>query len=273
MIVTPHGHLNEQLAALLPHHAQDGTLDAQLAAHWAATNTQQQIQQHKAEYSPLLQKPTFKRSYTFGTDNSFNNPAGFSGENGQDSDGLVSRQSKHDMEDSHFLLRSIVGVPEPVISPTAAHLPLAQGNAPSDDDKSEDATSEDESSDRPAKKRRRSKYKISKDNPRNGARNGKSRKSSLIEESNKKKRASAAAQKLQRENLTEEQKRSNHILSEQKRRNLIKRGFDDLHDLVPEIRNGGLSKSSVLMEAGNFLEKLIQDNNSFWQLAGSIPHA
>ncbi|KAH8717048.1 hypothetical protein GQ44DRAFT_742123 [Phaeosphaeriaceae sp. PMI808] len=74
--------------------------------------------------------------------------------------------------------------------------------------------------------------------------------------------------KLQRENLTEEQKRSNHILSEQKRRNLIKRGFDELHDLVPEIRNGGLSKSSVLTEAANFLEKLIEENNNFRRLTG-----
>ena len=70
------------------------------------------------------------------------------------------------------------------------------------------------------------------------------------------------------ENLTEEQKRNNHILSEQKRRNLIKQGFDDLHDLVPEIRNGGLSKSSVLTEAATFLETLIQDNIAFWQIAG-----
>lgn len=72
-----------------------------------------------------------------------------------------------------------------------------------------------------------------------------------------------ASQKPQRENLTEEQKRSNHILSEQKRRNLIKRGFDDLHDLVPEIRNGGLSKSGVLTEAANFLQQLIDDNKRY----------
>jgi hypothetical protein len=73
---------------------------------------------------------------------------------------------------------------------------------------------------------------------------------------------------LQRENLTEAQKRSNHILSEQKRRNLIKRGFDDLHDLVPEIRNGGQSKSGILTETANFLEKIIEDNKTFQKLAG-----
>jgi hypothetical protein len=75
--------------------------------------------------------------------------------------------------------------------------------------------------------------------------------------------------KPQRENLSEEQKRSNHILSEQKRRNLIKRGFDDLHDLVPEIRNGGLSKSGVLTEAANFLQLLIDDNKRYSKLLGA----
>ena len=81
----------------------------------------------------------------------------------------------------------------------------------------------------------------------------------------KKKRTSSAGQKPTRENLTEEQKRSNHILSEQKRRNLIKRGFDDLHDLVPEIRNGGLSKSSILVAAADFLDKIIQENDQHRQ--------
>ncbi|EAT84830.2 hypothetical protein SNOG_07364 [Parastagonospora nodorum SN15] len=124
-------------------------------------------------------------------------------------------------------------------------------------------SSEDEEDAKPSKKRRKS--KAGKDGLQKSARNGKGRKASTVEEG---KRKRAAAQKLQRENLTEEQKRSNHILSEQKRRNLIKRGFDDLHDLVPEIRNGGLSKSSVLTEAANFLENVIMDNNKFRKLLG-----
>ncbi|KAH9875108.1 hypothetical protein J1614_004596 [Plenodomus biglobosus] len=265
MVITPHGPLHEQLAALLPKHTENGTLDAQLAAQWAANRASEQIQQHEAEHNPTYQKPNFKRSYTFGTDNSFNNPAGFSASQNQGSSDATTRQSQHDLERSQYLVRSIVGVPEPATSMPA--LPVHADDM-SEDEKSEHGTSGEESSDNPPKKRRKSKYRVGKDSPRKAARNGKNRKASLLEENNKKKRASAAAQKLQRENLTEEQKRSNHILSEQKRRNLIKRGFDDLHDLVPEIRNGGLSKSSVLTEAGNFLEKLIQDNNAFWQLAG-----
>lgn len=59
-----------------------------------------------------------------------------------------------------------------------------------------------------------------------------------------------------RDNLTEEQKRENHILSEQKRRDLIRQGFTELCSLVPELREGGYSKSVVLMHAAAFLQDL-----------------
>jgi len=70
----------------------------------------------------------------------------------------------------------------------------------------------------------------------------------------------AAAAKAARENLTEDQKRENHIKSEQKRRTLIKEGFDDLGELVPDLRGGGFSKSAVLIMAGDWLEDLIKGN-------------
>jgi cobalamin biosynthesis protein CobT len=201
------------------------------------------MQIHEAE----IERPNLKRAYTFGTDDTFNNPAGFSAY-GQESTDQSTRRSMHDMRQSQPSL----------------HMSGADGNGngalhndQSDDEQSENASSDEDEDEKPAKKRRQS--KAGKDSTRNG----KSRKTTAAEESSKKKRA--AAQKLQRENLTEEQKRSNHILSEQKRRNLIKRGFDDLHDLVPEIRNGGLSKSAILTEAANFLEKVIQDNIAFKQ--------
>lgn len=63
-----------------------------------------------------------------------------------------------------------------------------------------------------------------------------------------------------RENLTEEQKRSNHIQSEQKRRNLIKQGFDDLNRMVPELRSGSLSKSNMLVESARFMRLLREGN-------------
>lgn len=63
-----------------------------------------------------------------------------------------------------------------------------------------------------------------------------------------------------RENLTEEQKRENHIKSEQKRRTLIREGFEDLNELVPGLQGGGFSKSAVLAQAADWLEELIRGN-------------
>lgn len=76
--------------------------------------------------------------------------------------------------------------------------------------------------------------------------------------------------KQPRENLSEEQKRSNHILSEQKRRNLIKQGFEELNELVPGLRAGGFSKSSTLMEGAKFLETLILGNQILRQALGEV---
>ncbi|KAJ5933205.1 hypothetical protein N7516_007694 [Penicillium verrucosum] len=67
--------------------------------------------------------------------------------------------------------------------------------------------------------------------------------------------------KAARENLTEEQKRTNHILSEQKRRNLIRQGFEDLCTLVPALRGGGFSKSAMLTGAADWLEDLLHGND------------
>lgn len=244
--ITPHGLINEQLAALIPNHNEEGTLDAQFAAQWVGTNA---IQMYEHE----IERPNLKRNYTFGTDDSFNNPAGYNGPPGQETSEQVTRRLMRDMRHSQAQLHagSINGI--------------APSNGLSDDEQSDEATSDEDEDEKPSKRRRKS--KVAKDSQRKGVRNGKGRKASAADEGGKKRR-SAAAQKLQRENLTEEQKRSNHILSEQKRRNLIKRGFDDLHDLVPEIRNGGLSKSSVLTEAANFLEKIIEDNKTFQKLIG-----
>lgn len=76
----------------------------------------------------------------------------------------------------------------------------------------------------------------------------------------KRRKSGATAAKPPRENLTEDQKRENHIKSEQKRRTLIKEGFDDLNELVPDLRGGGHSKSVVLVMAADWLEDLIGGN-------------
>ncbi|KAI0512840.1 hypothetical protein F5B22DRAFT_648189 [Xylaria bambusicola] len=85
--------------------------------------------------------------------------------------------------------------------------------------------------------------------------------SSLTQEVAGKRRKSGPNQpKPPRENLTEAQKRENHIKSEQKRRLAIKEGFEDLAFIIPNLQNGGYSKSTTLNMAGEWIESLIEGN-------------
>ncbi|KAH7040461.1 uncharacterized protein B0I36DRAFT_10701 [Microdochium trichocladiopsis] len=79
-------------------------------------------------------------------------------------------------------------------------------------------------------------------------------------ETPKRKRPSAA--KPPRENLTDSQKRENHIKSEQRRRGAIKEGFDGLTEIIPNLKAGGYSKSMMLGMAGDWLQKLIEGNRA-----------
>ncbi|KAF2190569.1 hypothetical protein K469DRAFT_733292 [Zopfia rhizophila CBS 207.26] len=280
-VPTSHGQLDEQLASLLPNHSENGSIDATLAAQFT------QIPHHHAAQLAQINRtrPHLKRAYTYGTDNSFNS-SGFVVSSPLETEAAVTRRLMHDLRTAQPLTKNVVPSEESTkpSSPVTQKFPIGIVEIPSDEDSpSEDETSggdNDDEHDRRPKKRRKArnsspgqvkaeKIPGSARKSISSARPAKGRKQSLDENAGKKKRPSSAGQKAQRENLTEEQKRNNHILSEQKRRNLIKRGFDDLHDLVPEIRNGGLSKSSVLMEAVSFLEKLVEDNAHYIHISQS----
>jgi hypothetical protein len=77
--------------------------------------------------------------------------------------------------------------------------------------------------------------------------------------SNGSRRASATA-KTPRENLSDEQKRANHIKSEQKRRNYIKEGYDGIQAVVPALAGGGFSKAAMLTMTADFVEDLLTGN-------------
>ncbi|RYN16310.1 hypothetical protein AA0119_g9710 [Alternaria tenuissima] len=268
-----HGLLHERLGALVPNHSTPA-MDAHFAPQWSSSKA---LQQHQAEFGPPLQKLDLKRSYAFGTDNSFGSPSGYSGPNGHPSEESAARASIQDLEEtSHHILRAVAGIQGPNTTPTAYKLGQ-RGGGDDDDERSDEATSEDESSDRPAKKRKKSQARNSNVTPKKAVRNGKALKMATMADdtssnnntNNKKKRAPATTtQKTHRENLTEEQKRNNHILSEQKRRDLIKQGYKDLNEVVPAVRGGGLSKSQILVEAANFLEGLIEANERYRGVIG-----
>ncbi|KAI0882277.1 uncharacterized protein GGS22DRAFT_170590 [Annulohypoxylon maeteangense] len=55
--------------------------------------------------------------------------------------------------------------------------------------------------------------------------------------------------------LTEEEKKQNHIASEQKRREAIRAGFDRLCDLVPGLEGHGRSEGFVLKETVKYMRE------------------
>ncbi|KAI1464052.1 uncharacterized protein F4812DRAFT_463113 [Daldinia caldariorum] len=55
--------------------------------------------------------------------------------------------------------------------------------------------------------------------------------------------------------LTEEEKKQNHIASEQKRREAIRAGFDRLCELVPGLQGHGRSEGYVLKETVKFMRE------------------
>ncbi|KAL4873885.1 hypothetical protein BDV12DRAFT_182193 [Aspergillus spectabilis] len=59
--------------------------------------------------------------------------------------------------------------------------------------------------------------------------------------------------------LTEQEKKNNHIASEQKRRAAIREGFDRLTELVPGLEGQGRSESIVLKKTVDFIQLQIQE--------------
>jgi hypothetical protein len=73
-------------------------------------------------------------------------------------------------------------------------------------------------------------------------------------------RNGAGARRTPRTNLSEDQKRNNHIASEQKRRNVIKEGYEMLNTLVPGLNVGGYSKSIALNLTADWIQGLVTGN-------------
>lgn len=66
--------------------------------------------------------------------------------------------------------------------------------------------------------------------------------------------------KGRRQNLTDEQRKQNHIHSEQRRRDAIKDSFDTLQNIVPGLGSGAPSKATQVDQAVAWLEELLNGN-------------
>lgn len=76
--------------------------------------------------------------------------------------------------------------------------------------------------------------------------------------------------KGQRKKITIEQKRSNHIRHEKKRRELIRDGFNELTELVPGLRGGAWSRSKILYKATELLKTLLEKNEALQEQLNAL---
>ncbi|VVT46837.1 uncharacterized protein SAPINGB_P001411 [Magnusiomyces paraingens] len=68
--------------------------------------------------------------------------------------------------------------------------------------------------------------------------------------------------------LTPDEKKANHIASEQKRRQAIREGFDKITEIVPDLdKSQGRSEATVLLKTVKFLHMLIDENTQLAELA------
>ncbi|KAI2789220.1 hypothetical protein POX_e07250 [Penicillium oxalicum] len=181
--------------------------------------------------------------------------------------GYVAPPDQPDMETRTREMLDHLDCFEPQDSAATTRAPSPERAARSHNSSAVHPQSDDENDSQPRKRQRTAKPKSGSpsdgEDPRSHA--NKSRSSSIAKgrrastDTSRKARV-AQASKAPRENLSEEQKRTNHILSEQKRRNLIRQGFDDLCSLVPSLRGGGFSKSAMLTQAADWLEDLLRGN-------------
>ncbi|KAF9576270.1 hypothetical protein EC968_009832 [Mortierella alpina] len=73
-----------------------------------------------------------------------------------------------------------------------------------------------------------------------------------------------------KELLTEEEKRANHIASEQKRRNTIRNGFKDMTEIIPDLKDVNSSKSTILFKAVDFIKHLERRNRMLQEKANRL---
>ncbi|KAJ5491359.1 hypothetical protein N7539_002926 [Penicillium diatomitis] len=80
---------------------------------------------------------------------------------------------------------------------------------------------------------------------------------------------SASAAEKDKPRLTDQEKKNNHIASEQKRRAAIREGFDRLTELVPGLEGQGRSESIVLQKTVEFIHMKLRERED---LISEIEH-
>ncbi|PHH65158.1 hypothetical protein CDD81_3289 [Ophiocordyceps australis] len=213
------------------------------------------------------QRKTTLPDFQWGSDSSFGPAQGYAPE--------ASNESLDCLQKTHLKCLECLEVSNSATN-TRPSSPNNNGSFDNDGDDSIYVKTEDDLSGPPRKRRKSKNFRDAGDEEDDddlaAARSGRKRKprservdtspASDTPTSGRRRKSVASGSKVPRENLTEEQKRENHIRSEQKRRTLIKEGFDDLGELVPGLKGGGFSKSTTLAMAAEWLEELLRDNKA-----------
>ncbi len=117
------------------------------------------------------------------------------------------------------------------------------------------------------------------DDPPSHAKKGKSplakkakvtKKQSIDSLSSETSRSRSGDLKSPRENLSEEQKKLNHINSEQRRRDAIRDAFDNLLNIVPSLRSENASRAIRVDHAIRWLEELLDGNEELKRRLSAI---
>lgn len=81
---------------------------------------------------------------------------------------------------------------------------------------------------------------------------------------------SVTPKKINRDLLSDNEKRINHIASEQKRRNTIRLGFKELTDIIPTLKNINNSKSTILFKAVDYVKHLDKRNRTLLEKLSTL---
>ncbi|KAL9083028.1 MAG: hypothetical protein Q9165_008690 [Trypethelium subeluteriae] len=196
----------------------------------------------------------------FGSDASFHPSAGFVAPPNTDTHIEIQKRLVHDMNAmGHRESAPSTRAPSPVVHRKRERSFPEPQESDSESSQAEASEDEEEVPSRPKKRRRSTKLDIPSPPPLKTMARRKSASQSKRRDRNNLSGDIGRGSK-HKENLTEAQKRTNHIQSEQKRRNIIKDGYNDLNKLVPNLREGGFSKSQALVEAASFLDEMMAGN-------------
>lgn len=261
MVPTSNGPVHEQIASMLPLSRHSDTVDAQFAADFARVHPD-----FIAPRRPALSALIPQRHFSFGTDTAFDR-------NGYRASDPMTEEKVTERLNSAIEYNVIHGGNDHLSPPVRRKSVGRRKSAPSgsellstlkEEPHSQAVNAEEEMPDAdedpedvpPTKRRKCS----------TSTKNG----SQTRRASPKRKRGNGTPG-TGRAVLTERQKRENHIRSEQKRRNQIKKATERIRHLVPGLKSQNTNKAGELAEARSFLTILLQRNAEMKRLLGEGP--